>query len=449
MAAGHGTRMRSSLPKVLHPVCGQPMLGWVINAAKGAGAARIVCVARDAEQLGPALPDGVEAVEQSEGEGTGTAVLAAREAIDGARSVVVLSGDHPLISARLIEQLTSTHEREQAAATVLTTESLDPAGYGRVVRSEDGTVERIVETKHAENVPDEELAIREINVGTYVFDGRELVNALDRVAETGGERYLTDVFPLLREGGKRIAAHTTEDVASAIGVNSRADLIEVERLAHTDIVRAHALAGVSFVLPHTSVIEAGVAIGEDTVIEPGTSLLGATTVGRDSRIGPHSTLVDATVGDGVAAAHSYLTECEVKNGATIGPFAHIRPKTVVGENAKVGTFVETKNADVGAGAKVPHLTYLGDADVGEGANIGAGTITANYDGRTKHRTEIGAGVKTGVHTSLVAPVTVGDRAYTGAGSVITEDVPAGALGISRPEQTNVEGYSDRVEKEAQ
>jgi len=438
--------MRSRLPKVLHPVCGRPMIEWVIEAARRAGATRVVCVTRPGEGVSERLPEGIEVAEQLEGEGTGAAVLAARSHLDPGATVLVLSGDVPLISARLLGELADRHERDAASATLLTTEELDPAGYGRIVRASDGTVERIVETKSPEGVPAEELAIREINLGTYAFAAEELLSALDVVADTAGERYLTGVLPVLRDRGLRVAAERTTDALSGMGVNTRVSLMEVERHARRGIIEVHALNGVTFTSPDTVEVDAGVAIGPDTAIGPGVVLRGATRIGRDCEVGPHSTLVSAVLEDEARVVHSYLVECEVGRGASVGPFAYLRPDARLEDGVKVGTFVEVKNSVLGAGAKVPHLSYVGDADVGPGANVAAGNITANYDGRAKHRTVIGAGARTGVNTSLVAPVRVGERAYTGAGSVIASDVPDGALGISRPEQRNVEGYAERVEE---
>ncbi len=446
MAAGRGTRMRSSLPKVLHSLCGLPMLHWVVAAARAAGAARVVCITRPDDGVRDALPPGVECVEQEEGEGTGAAVLAARSHVPPGSTVLVMSGDQPLITSDLLAGLLRRHRRQHAAATMLTTAELDPAGYGRIVRAQDGRVERVVETKDPARVSERELRIREVNLGTYAFEADDLFETLEQVPENDGERYLTGVFPLLRAAGRPIAAHETRDAASAKGVNSRVDLMEVERLARRRIVEQHARAGVIFVLPDTAAIDHGVEIGEGTRIEPGVTIRGQCRIGGGCEVGPHTTLTDAVLGDGVRVPHSYLVECEVCDAASVGPFAYLRPGARLEPGSKVGTFVEVKNSRVGAGAKVPHLSYLGDADVGEGANLGAGTITANYDGRRKHRTSIGARVKTGVHSSLVAPVNVGDGAYTGAGSVITGDVPAGALGISRSKQRNIEGYAKRVEE---
>ena len=447
MAAGHGTRMRSTLAKVLHPVCGQPMLHWVIAAAREAGAGRTVCVTRAGDGVAEALPDGVESAEQVDGEGTGAAVLAARANVEAGSTVVILSGDVPLIAPGLIAGLIAAHDAAAAAATLLTTDQLDPAGYGRIVRTPENLVERIVETKDPSTVPPDELAIREVNIGAYAFDGDALFEALDAVGETGGERYLTGVFPILRDRGGMVAAHLTLDTLSAMGVNTRVGLMEVERHAQRRIVEAHALAGVSFTNPASTVVDIGVEIGEDTRIGPGVSLRGATRIGARCEVGPHTTITDSTLGNEVTVPHSYLLEATVEDQASVGPFAYLRPAASIGAGAKIGTFVEVKNTRMGEGAKAPHLSYLGDADIGDGANLGAGTITANYDGRNKHRTTIGRSAKTGVHTALVAPVDVGAEAYTGAGSVITEDVPDGALGISRPEQKNVEGYAQRAREE--
>jgi bifunctional UDP-N-acetylglucosamine pyrophosphorylase/glucosamine-1-phosphate N-acetyltransferase len=426
MAAGHGTRMRSRTPKVLHPVCGRPMLGWVVDAARRAGADRLVAVVRPDSGVAEHVDDGVEIAEQREGEGTASAVDAARKTLSGEETILLLSGDHPLITSELLGRLLAAHDEHGADATILTTEELDPTAYGRIVRDKKGRVTEIVETKDETKVSAEELDIREINLGTYVFNGPALFDALDKVEPAAnGERYLTAVFPLLDS----VAACATDDISSAAGVNDRADLMAIEEVAQARIIDTHARAGVTFRSPGTVVVDASVEIGEDTVIEAGVTLKGVTKVGSD-----------------VTIANAYVVDAEVGDGATIGPFAYLRPGTVIGENAKIGTFVETKNANIGARAKVPHLSYLGDAEVGEEANVAAGNITANYDGFTKSKTKIGKRAKTGVNTSFIAPVTVGDEAYTGAGSVIGEDVPDGALGITRPEQKNVEGYAERAKQ---
>jgi bifunctional UDP-N-acetylglucosamine pyrophosphorylase / glucosamine-1-phosphate N-acetyltransferase len=448
MAAGHGTRMRSETPKVLHHVCGKRMVEWVIDAAREAGADRIVCVVRPGDGVANGLPDGVEVAEQRTGEGTGAAVLAARDAVPEG-PVVVLSGDHPLVTPAQIAGLVDEHRRAEAGATLLTTDRLDPTGYGRIVRTADGGVERIVETKYPDGVPPQELAIREVNLGTYVFEAPTVFEALDEVGLDNGERFLPGVLPVLKGDGAKVVAHVTDDAAIALGVNDRVGLMEAEALAQLRILEHHARKGVTFLHPGTVRVEAQVTIGADTTIGLGVSLLGDTSVGGDCQIGPHTTLTSSRVGSRASVLQAYVVQAEIQDDAIIGPFTYLRPGTVVRRGAKVGTFVEVKNSDVGEGAKVPHLSYIGDTEVGEQSNLGASTITANYDGRRKHRTKLGKSVKTGIHTSLVAPVDVGDRAYTGAGSVITEDVPDGALGIARSKQRNVEGYADRVEEDSQ
>jgi bifunctional UDP-N-acetylglucosamine pyrophosphorylase / glucosamine-1-phosphate N-acetyltransferase len=449
MAAGQGTRMLSDTPKVLHRVAGKALVEWVSDAARAAGANRVVAIVRPGDGVEEGLPDGIEVAQQREGEGTGAAVLAARDAVGREAAVVVLSADHPLITPDQLEGLLEEHRRQDALATLLTTDQLDPTGYGRIVRDSDGTVDRIYETKYADGLTPEELAVREINLGAYVFDPKTLFGALDNVGLEQGERYLTGVFPLIREEGGTIAAHMTDDADAALGINDRAGLMVAEEAAQRRIIEEHARSGVTFLQPGTTRVEAGVTIGRDTTIGPGTVLEGATVIGERCEIGPHTTLRGATIGDGATVVHSFVLEAEVGADAKVGPFAYLRPGTVIGEGAKAGTFVEIKNSDIGARAKVPHLSYIGDADVGEDSNLGASTITANYDGRKKHRTKLGKSVKTGIHTSLVAPLDIGARAYTGAGSTINEDVPDGALGIGRARQKNIEGYADRVEEDSQ
>jgi bifunctional UDP-N-acetylglucosamine pyrophosphorylase/glucosamine-1-phosphate N-acetyltransferase len=426
------------------------MLHWAIATAQEAGAGKVVVVVRPDEGVEDALPEGVTAAPQTTGEGTGAAVLAAREHVDPGQTVVILSGDHPLISAATVKELVATHEQHGAAATLLTTDLLDPTAYGRVVRDPSDNVEQIVETKHTEGVDPAVLAIREINLGTYAFDGDALFAALQNVAEEQGEIYLTKVFETFRADGRTVSAHRTEDTLAGQGVNTRKDLMEVERIARRRIVEQHALGGVSFINPDSVTIDVHVEIGEDTTIEPGCVLRGSTAIGKGCTIGPNSTLIDAELGDNVTALHAYITTAQVEDDVSIGPFAFLRPGTRIAKGAKIGTFVEVKNSNIGAGTKIPHLSYIGDADVGAGSNIAAGNITANYHAgkKLKSRTTIGDGVKTGVDTMFVAPVDVGDGAYTAAGSVITEDVPPGALAVARPDQKNVEGYAERLENES-
>jgi bifunctional UDP-N-acetylglucosamine pyrophosphorylase/glucosamine-1-phosphate N-acetyltransferase len=447
MAAGRGTRMRSRLPKVLHPLCGRPMLLWTILAAREAGAERVAVVLGDeADQVRAALPPDVEVAIQDPPAGTGDAVMQGRDALAGAEHMIVLSGDHPLLDSSFIAALAERHVSSGAAATVTTRVLEDPGQYGRVVRSADGEIDRIVETKHPGDATPEELAIREVNAGTYAFAVAPLFEALAGVQadNSQGEYYLGDVLPLLRAAGHRVVAHLTDDEAVGLGVNTRLDLAQVEAAARRRVLEGHMLAGVTVRDPASTHVDADVVIGADTTLEPYTFLRGAVSVGSGCTVGPMTTLIDCALGDEVSVPHSYLNACEVESRCIVGPFTHLRPAARLGEGAKAGAFVEIKNSEVAAGAKVPHLSYIGDADLGEGTNIGAGTITANYDGVQKHRTVIGRGVRTGIHTSLVAPVSVGDGAYTGAGSVITQDVPPGALGIARPRQENVDHYAERA-----
>ena len=442
--------MRSALPKVLHEICGRPMVAWPILAAKEAGAGRVCVIISPDRDLSAALPNGTETIVQPEADGTGGALRAASEVVRSSDTVLILSGDHPLVSAEIIDELIATHRDADAAATVMTTEMEDPGSYGRIVRSADGDIERIVEAKSPGDATPEELAIKEVNAGTYAFAGPTLADALDRLTNDNaqGEYYLGDTLPLLRESGLRIAAYSAPDPGVNLGINDRADLARVADEARRRILVAHMRSGVTIEDPRATWIDADVEIAADTTILPGTTLRGRSSIGAGSTIGPMTTLIDSRIGERATVIHSYLTSCEVANEATVGPFTYLRPDARIGEGAKAGTFVEIKNSEIGAGAKVPHLSYIGDADVGEGSNLGASTVTANYDGRSKYRTKIGKKVRTGVDTTLVAPVEVGDDAYTGAGSVITEDVPPGALGISRSEQKNVEGYAGKKAKES-
>jgi bifunctional UDP-N-acetylglucosamine pyrophosphorylase / glucosamine-1-phosphate N-acetyltransferase len=453
MAAGRGTRMRSQTAKVLHPLCGQPLIWWPIEAAREAGAERIVVViSADSDDVRRALPPDVAVVIQQEQLGTGDAVLSARAHIEDASDVIVLSGDHPLLDATFLTRLGEEHSSSGAAATVTTHVLDDPAQYGRIVRAPDGGIDRIVETKDPGDATEEELAINEINLGSYAFASEPLLDALGQITSDNsqGELYLGDVLPILRAQGKRISAFLTDDESAGLGINTRADLATVRETCQRRILESHMLAGVTITDPASTVIDVQARIGEDTVIEPYSFLRGQVEIGTGCKVGPMTTLTDCVLGNGVRVLHSHLEGCEVLDGCTIGPFAHIRPGTKLHERAKAGSFVEIKNSDVGEGTKIPHLSYMGDADIGAGSNIAAGNITANYDGRSKskHRTVIGKDVRTGVDTSFVAPVTVGDGAYTAAGSVITDDVPERALGIARSRQTNVEGYAGEAEAEA-
>ncbi len=426
--------MRSRKLKVLHELCGLPMVLWPVRAAVAAGAGRVVVVDSPARALAPVLPEGVELAVQPVADGTGGAVAAAIAHLDAGSAagddgpVLVLSGDVPLLSAEAIGALTVAHERSGAVATMVTSVLDDPRGYGRVVRDEAGAVVRVAETKEIADATPAELQIREVNAGIYAFDAGALRSALPRLSvdNAQGELYLPQVLDLLRGDGRTVAAHVLEDPALMLGVNDRVALAHARELAQEAIHRRHLLAGVDIVDPRATVIDVDVQIGQDTTIEPFTTIKGRTRIGA-----------------GCTIRHSYLVDCLLEDGVSVGPFAYLRPDATLRSGAKAGTFVEVKNSDIGAAAKVPHLSYIGDADVGEGTNLGAGTITANYDGQSKHRTTIGKRVRGGVDTSFVAPVTVGDDAYTAAGSVVTDDVPEGALAVARAKQRNVEGYAER------
>jgi bifunctional UDP-N-acetylglucosamine pyrophosphorylase/glucosamine-1-phosphate N-acetyltransferase len=446
LAAGEGTRMRSSLPKVLHPLCGQPLILWPVAAALEAGAGKVVVVDNPKRKLEDHLPEGVETAIQETPNGTGGAVAAAGAQIDASSTVVILAGDVPLITAEAIVELVDAHEASEAAGTMATMEPDDPGQYGRVIRDQHGNVEKVVEAKAGEgDATPEQLAIREVNTGIYAFDGASLLAALAQLDSDNaqGELYLPDVLPMLKQAGKTIGAHLITDATLTLGVNDRNQLAEIRRHAQKRIHDYHGANGVTIVNPDSTQIDVGVSIGKDTTIEPGTTLKGDTAIGEDCSVGPHTTIIDSTLGDGVSIPHSYVVQAQVDDFGTIGPFAYLRPDAHLHAKAKAGAFVEIKNSNVGEGTKIPHLSYIGDTDIGENSNIGAGNITANYDGKRKHRTTIGSNVRTSVDTAFVAPVEVGDGAFTGAGSVITEDVPANALGIARARQTNIADYAER------
>ena len=367
MAAGQGTRMRSAVPKVMHEICGRPMVAWPILAAREAGAGRICAIVSPDRDLSAALPSGTETIVQPEPDGTGGALRAAADVVRSSDTVLILSGDHPLVSAEIIGELIATHRDTDAAATVMTTEMDDPGSYGRIVRGAEGEIERIAEAKTPGDATPEELAIKEVNAGTYAFAGASLAEALERLTNDNaqGEYYLGDVLPMLRESGLRVSAYRAPDLGVNLGINDRADLARVAQEARRRIMVGHMRAGVTIEDPSATWIDADVEIAADATILPGTTLRGGSSIGAGSTIGPMTTLIDSRVGERTLVVHSYLFGCEVANEATVGPFAYLRPDARLGEGAKAGTFVEIKNSRIGAGAKVPHLSYIGDADVGE------------------------------------------------------------------------------------
>ncbi len=442
LAAGEGTRMRSTTPKVLHPLCGRPMLLHVLDALERLPLQKIVVVVGHAaehvtktlqEQLVGDVP--VEFVEQDTQRGTGDAASVALSAFaddpDLEDDLIVVAGDVPLLRAETLARLATEHRHADAAASLLTAQVADPTGYGRIVRDAQGRVDRIVE--QSEGTP-EELEIDEVNPSIYCFRRGLLAPALRRLSPENaqGEYYLTDVVAVLRQAGHLVLGVEADDATDAFGVNDRAQLAEAEAELRHRINTRWMRDGVGMTDPSRTYVDTGVVLAPDVLLLPGTMLSGRTVVGAGSVIGPDCQLVDTVVGEGAVVRQTVARESEIGEGATVGPFVSLRPGTRLAAGAHVGTFVEIKNSEIGEGAKVPHLSYVGDAEIGPRANIGAGNITANYDGTQKHRTVVGADARTGSNTVLVAPVTVGDGAYTGAGSVVNRDVPPGAMAKGVP-----------------
>lgn len=444
LAAGEGKRMKSSLPKVLHPLLGRTLLGHVLAAAGPLGADRtVVVVGHGADQVREHLTEVAPAaspVLQERQLGTGHAVRIALDAVpDAAGTVVVINGDVPLLRPETVAALVAAHEEAVAAATVLAAEVPDPTGLGRIVRDTDGRLAQIVEERDA---TPQQRALREINAGIYAFDAVRLREALGKLSTDNdqGEEYLTDVFALLRDAGEPVAVHRAADHVETLGCNDRVELAGLRRLLRDRVNEGWMRTGVSLLDPHTTWIDVTVTLERDAVVDQNTQLRGATTVGAGASVGPDTTLVDTTVGEGASVVRSHAVGAEVGPQASVGPYAYLRPESRLARKAKVGTFVETKKATIGEGSKVPHLSYVGDATIGDHSNIGAATVFVNYDGVHKHHTTIGSHARTGADNMFVAPVRVGDGAYTAAGSVITGDVPPGAMAVARGQQRNVEGW---------
>lgn len=444
LAAGKGTRMKSKLPKVLHKAGGKPMLQHVIDAAKGAGAKRsIAVVGFQAELVREAISADTEIVVQAEQLGTGHAVLQTAEALkDETGTVMVLCGDTPLLTADMLRSFYEAHCKSGAKATVLTAVMPDSTGYGRVIRSADGMLQKIVEHKDATEM---EREIREVNSGIYCFDKEALFSALSEVEchNAQGEYYLPDVLDILRSRGEKIAAYAVDDYESTLGVNSRVQLAQAEKILRDRKNNELMERGVTLMDPAATYVDTDVVVGSDTVIYPGTWLEGRSVIGSGCQIGPNCRFNDVKVGDNAVVSFTYAHECEMEEGVTVGPYVHIRPNTVLKKDVHVGNFVEIKNSNIGDGTKLPHLSYIGDCDMGSKVNMGCGTITVNYDGMMKHRTVVGDNAFIGCNTNLVAPVTVGDGAYVGAGSTITKEVPAGCLAVARAHQKNIRGWADK------
>lgn len=444
LAAGKGTRMKSELPKVLHRAGGKAMLQHVIDAASAAGAQKhIVVVGCGAQRVVEEIGAQASFVEQREQLGTGHAVMQAEPLLRNfAGTVMVLCGDTPLLTGDLLEKLFEEHRAAGAAATVLTARMPDATGYGRIIRAADGRVQRIVEQKDATA---KELAVDEVNSGIYCFERKALFEALAGTdcQNAQGEYYLTDVLEILSGRGEKVWAAEAADYRQTLGVNSRRHLAEAEKLLRRRKLDALMDGGVTVMDPDSTFVDADVTVGADTVLYPCTWLEGRTEVGARCALGPSSRFSDARIGDDVTAQFVYAHDCEIGNGATLGPYVHLRPQTKLAAGVKVGNFVEVKNSNVGEGSKLPHLSYIGDADIGAGVNMGCGTITVNYDGKKKFRTVVEDGAFVGCNANLVAPVTVGKDAYVGAGSTITKDVPSGALGVARSRQSNIERWRDK------
>jgi bifunctional UDP-N-acetylglucosamine pyrophosphorylase / glucosamine-1-phosphate N-acetyltransferase len=449
LAAGAGTRMRSDDPKVLHTLAGRSMLAHALHSVAKVSPQHLVVVVgydRDrvasaiaelADQLGRTIRIAVQETQLGTGHAVGCGLSALPADFDGV--VVVTSADVPLLDADTLADLITTHNAEPTAVTALTTTLADPTGYGRILRTQDGEVIGIVEQADATA---SQRGIREVNAGVYAFDIDVLRSALSRLRSDNAQQelYLTDVVSIVRQDGRIVRAKHVDDSALVAGVNDRVQLAELGAELNRRIVAAHQRAGVTIVDPATTWIDVDITIGRDTVIHPGTQLLGASKIGGRAVIGPDTTLTDVTVGEAARVVRTHGSASTIGDGAAVGPFAYLRPGTVLGADGKLGAFVETKNSTIGAGTKVPHLTYVGDADIGEHSNIGASSVFVNYDGETKRRTTVGSHVRTGSDTMFVAPVTIGDGAYTGAGTVIREDVPPGALAVSAGAQRNIEDW---------
>jgi bifunctional UDP-N-acetylglucosamine pyrophosphorylase/glucosamine-1-phosphate N-acetyltransferase len=445
LAAGGGTRMKSKTMKVLHPIGGRSMIGHVLNAVQAVEPQRIVAVVgHQREQVGPHIqslvPDVVLAVQERQ-DGTGHAVRVAIEAAGTTSgTVIVAAGDTPLLRGESLREFAAEHEAAQRAVSILSGIVAKPFGYGRIIRNAEGDVEAIVEEKDA---TPEQREIAEISSGILAFDAEFLLEALPRIRNDNnkGEYYLTDTVQLARDAGLTVGAHAIEDVMQTEGANDRVQLAELGRVLNERIVAQWMRDGVTVMDPATTWIDADVQLAQDVTILPGTQLLGATIVAEDAVIGPDTTLKDCEIGRGARVVRTHGELAVIGDRATVGPFAYLRPGTRLGVQGKIGTFVETKNAQIGDGAKVPHLSYVGDAEIGEGANIGAGTIFANYDGVAKHHTVVGRHAKTGSNNTFVAPVTIGDGAGTAGGTTVRRDVPPGALAVSSGPQRNLKGWA--------
>ena len=444
LAAGQGTRMKSKLFKVMHPVMGRPMVGHVVNAAIDADASEVITITgHGAEVVRDYLGEKSQYVFQEEQLGTAHAVMQAKDLLEGKEgTTLVLSGDTPLLRAETLQQLMAFHEEEEAKATILTALADDPFGYGRVIRTEDGLVSKVVEEKDAS---EDEKKVREINTGTYCFDNQALFQALEKVDNDNaqGEYYLPDVLEILKNDHEKVGAFQLDNMDEALGVNNRVALAEASRIMRERINEQHMTNGVSIIDPNSTYIEIDVEIAKDTVVEPNTYIKGRTTIGEDAFIGLGSVISDSQLADGVEIKQSVIEESIIGKNSDVGPNSHLRTGSVLGESVHIGNYVEVKKSTIGNLSKAGHHTYIGDAEIGVDVNVGCGVVVANYNGITKNKTIIGDNSFIGSNATLVAPVEVGANSFVAAGSTITKEVPASALGIARARQENKEGFHER------
>jgi bifunctional UDP-N-acetylglucosamine pyrophosphorylase/glucosamine-1-phosphate N-acetyltransferase len=451
MAAGKGTRLKSNRPKVLHEVGGKPLLAHVIQAASQVVPPSdiYVIVGHQAEQVKAAVAaSGVQFILQAEQRGTGHAIQSAQSSVQAYENILVLSGDVPLIRTQTILELRDFHLEQRAAMTILSAEPPDPVGYGRILRDDPHKPEvaAIIEQK---SLTPQQMQLTEINSGIYAFASKPLFSHIGQLqtANAHAEYYLTDMAGILVEAGDRVIALVAKDATEVLGANTIEEMMSLDAALNMRKARQLMQIGVTIFRPETSIISEEVTVGPDTILEPYVQLLGQTTIGSECRIRSYSVIEDAHIGDKVTIRNgSIISQSEIANGAIIGPYSHVRPESSIGENAHVGNFVETKKAHIGAGAKANHLSYIGDAEIGAGANIGAGTITCNYDGTAKHRTVIGEKTFIGSNNTLVAPISIGNGAYTAAGSTLTEDVPENALALGRARQVTKEDWARHPHK---